>query len=190
MFCHLKSECYSFYCHRVIVLISRINAILMFAGGSAVPQNCVRGCTGPDLQATSSQPHWSPLTTDGHRSPVGACQLSPTPAAHLPFQEILSPLGHPAYLVSEGCIFFYCPPYKTLSQNVLDSLPWAFKMPVFWHILWRAYLLLYCTAWCHYLCLVFSLEVFVFIVTFLKLIIQWTPLCFWLSVSVGVLLLD
>lgn len=39
------------------IVLSLLKSIIMFSGGPAVPQSCVKWCKGPYLQATSPQPH-------------------------------------------------------------------------------------------------------------------------------------
>lgn len=145
------------------VLIKWINVTLPFAGGFEVPQDRFRRCPGPHLQAASPQPYRSPLTTECHRPPMGAQQLSPAPTPNLSRQEIVSPPAQPAYLLPRGGGL--CPPQETLGQHVLVSLPWALNC----HYSGTFYeytcipTLLCCTVWCHYICLVLCLEVFVFL---------------------------
>lgn len=117
-----------------IVLIQKCNHFYLdFAGGSEVPQNCIRGCTGPHLQAASPQPHRSSPTTECHRPPMGACQFSPTLATQLPCEEILS---LPPFVFLKGCFLFYT---QDSWPECLGFTAVGFKLPLFWHILWWAY---------------------------------------------------
>ncbi len=124
-----KFVCASLICYRVsnatiILPIQWINAVFLFAGGFKVPQSRLRWSSGPDLQAAPPQPHRSPLTTERHWPPVGALQLPPSPAPHLPSQEILIP---PTcfLLPSHWWEFLICPSQQTLGRHASVSLPRA-----------------------------------------------------------------